>query len=122
VLYIIMNLMQLERIKMELKRSRYGCSKVQGPIGKDQKLPESQLQDAEGIYIIMYMNSRGYEQKIQGGFMYNRWNLSRGYSRSLQDTETDLGNSPFLRGFRAKPVVFFLWIRTEQRQGLSGGH
>jgi hypothetical protein len=32
VLYIIMNLTQLERIKMELKQRRYGYSKVQGPI------------------------------------------------------------------------------------------
>jgi hypothetical protein len=32
VLYIIMNLTQLERIKTELKRARYGENKIGGPI------------------------------------------------------------------------------------------
>jgi hypothetical protein len=62
-----MNLPQVERIKTELKRSRYGCSKVQGPIGKDQKLPGTKLRETEGIHIIMYMNSGDYLQKYQIG-------------------------------------------------------
>jgi hypothetical protein len=33
-----MNLMQLERIKTELKRERYGENKMQGPTGKIQKI------------------------------------------------------------------------------------
>jgi hypothetical protein len=33
-----MNLMQLERIKTELKRENYGENKVQGPIGNVQEL------------------------------------------------------------------------------------
>jgi hypothetical protein len=32
MLYIIMNLTQFERIKMELKRARYGENKIVGPI------------------------------------------------------------------------------------------
>jgi hypothetical protein len=108
MLYFIINLPQLERIKTELKRSRYGCSKVQEPIGKDQEFPESQLQDAEGIYKIMYINSRGYEKKIQGGFMCNSGIYPGGILEVCKTHKQIWEIHLFLGGFRAKPVVFFL--------------
>jgi hypothetical protein len=47
---------------------------------------------------------------------------SRGFSRRDARDKNRFGKSPFLREFRAKPVVLFLWIQTEQRQGPFDGH
>jgi hypothetical protein len=40
----------------------------------------------------MYINSEGYQQKIQGGFMYNRWDFPKGLEDYL-DSHLDLGTS-----------------------------
>jgi hypothetical protein len=70
----------------------------------------------------MYINSGAYLQKHQIGLDLGNLLDLGGLLEEMQDTKTDLGNSPFLRGVRAKPVVFFLWIRTRQRQGPYGDH
>jgi hypothetical protein len=73
-----MNLSQLERIKTELKRGRYGLLKIQGPRCEDWKLPVVELRKDRGIYIIMYIKSWAFLQKAAEGFMCRRWGFLRG--------------------------------------------
>jgi hypothetical protein len=81
VLYFIINLTQLERIKTEQKQERYGCSKVQGPSCRDWKLPGALLRKDRSIYIIMYKNPGIYMQKVQGGWNLENLIVSGGLSK-----------------------------------------
>jgi hypothetical protein len=54
-------------MKSELKRERYGSLKIWGPRCEDWKLPGTFSAKTQGIYIIMYTNSRTFAQKLQSG-------------------------------------------------------
>jgi hypothetical protein len=57
----------------------------------------------------MYINSEGYEQKIQGGFMYNRWDFHRGFLEDYLNSDLNLGISRNSMGLIAKPSALFFF-------------